>query len=314
MFNTPLGVRVRVFVTGGTGTLGKPTVRALVAAGHEVRAVARSDGSAVALRALGATPALVEDFFDKGEMERAVEGCDAIAHLASRVPPLRHMRKRASWRDNDRLRSQGASILVNAALASGIRIYVQPSVTFVYQDLGDTALYESAPVDAPWPLSSARDAEREASRITARGGEGVVLRCASFYGAAAASTHEMIRLARWRLLPLVGTGEQYVSSIHVDDAATAVVAALSVRAGIYNVSDDESLPARVHLQAFTEAFGFKPPRRVSLRTARLLLGPAAEILGRSQRVANTMFRSASGWAPRYASVREGWPAVAAMLR
>lgn len=305
---------MKVFVTGGTGTLGRPAVSALVEAGHEVRAAARSDASAAAVRELGATPVLIEDLFDKGEIERAVEGCEAIAHLATRVPPLRQMRKRGAWRDNDRLRSQGSSILVNAALAAGIRIYVQPSVTLLYQDLGDTVLYESAPVDAPWPLSSARDAEREASRITARGGEGIVLRCSSFYGAEVASTHEMVGLARWRLLPLLGTGEQYVSSIHVADAATAVVAALTVRAGIYNVTDDEPLPAKIQLEAFTQAFGFKSPRRVSARTARLLLGPAAEIFGRSQRVDNTMFRSASGWAPQHASVREGWPAVAAALR
>ena len=305
---------MKVFVTGGTGTLGRPTVSALVEAGHEVRAAARSDTSAAALRTLGATPVLVEDLFDVGEIARAVEGSEAIAHLASRTPPLRRMRKRAAWRDNDRLRSQGSSILVNAALAAGIRIYVQPSVTLLYQDLGDTVLYESAPVDAPWPISSARDAEREASRVTARGGEGIVLRCSSFYGAEAASTREMIGLARWRLLPVLGTGDQYVSSIHIADAATAVVAALAVPAGIYNVTDDESLPAREQLAAFAQAFGFKSPRRVSARVARVLLGPAGEVLGRSQRVANTMFRSASGWAPRYASVREGWPAVAATLR
>lgn len=305
---------MKIFVTGATGTLGRPTVRALVEAGHEVRGLARSAASAAVLRALGATPVPVEDFFDTGEMQRAVEGSEAIAHLATRIPPLRHMRKRAAWRDNDRLRSQGASILVNAALATGIRIYVQPSVTFLYQDLGDTVLYETAPVEAPWPLSSARDAEREASRITARGGEGIVLRCSAFYGPEAASTHEMISLARWRLLPLVGTGEHYVSSIHVADAAAAVVASLTAPAGIYNVTDDEPLPARDQLEAFTQAFGFKSARHVSVRTARVLFGPAGAILARSQRVANTMFRSVSGWAPRYASVREGWPAVAATLR
>ena len=98
-------------------------------------------------------------------------------------------------------------------------------------------------------------------------------------------------LARWRLLPLVGTGEQFVSSIHVADAAAAVAASLTLPAGIYNVTDDEPLPAREQLEAFTRAFGFKSPRRVSVRTARLLLGPAGAILARSQRAANTMFRS-----------------------
>ena len=97
-------------------------------------------------------------------------------HLATRIPPLAQMRKLANWRDNDRLRSQGASVLVNAALAAKARIYVQESITFLYQGLGDTQLFETAPIDAPQPLASARDAERETARFSARGGQGVVLR------------------------------------------------------------------------------------------------------------------------------------------
>ena len=46
----------------------------------------------------------------------AVAGSEAILHLATRIPPLAQMRKLAAWRDNDRLRSQGASILVNEGL------------------------------------------------------------------------------------------------------------------------------------------------------------------------------------------------------
>ena len=124
----------------------------------------------------------------------------------------------------------------------------------------------------------------------------------------------MVALARWRLLPLIGSGERYVSSVHVDDAARAIAAAVAVPAGIYHVSDDEALPARAYFEAFAAAFERKMPRRISARAARLLLGPAAALLVRSQRVANTMFRSVSEWTPRYPSVREGWPAVATALR
>jgi nucleoside-diphosphate-sugar epimerase len=292
-------------VAGATGTLGRPTVQAMVAAGHEVRGLARSAASATVLRGLGAVPVAVADFFDAREVHDAVAGSEAIVHLATRIPPLRRMRKRAAWRDNDRLRSQGSSILVNAALAHGIRIYVQQSVTFLYQDLGETVLYETAPVDAAWPLGSARDAEREASRVTARGGQGVVLRLASLYGPAVPSTREMMALARWRLLPVLGSGAQYVSSIHVEDAATAVAAALAVPAGIYNVADDEPVTMRAYVAALARSVGARAPFRIPPRLVRPLLGPAGEILARSQRVANTMFRSVSGWTPRYPSVHDG---------
>ena len=303
---------MRIFVAGGTGTLGRPVVRGLVQAGHEVRALARTAERAAPLRALGAEPVVV-DLFDASAVQEAAAGSEAILHLATRIPPLARMRRRRAWRDNDRLRNQGASILVNAAIAVRARVYVQESVTFLYQDLGDTWLYETAPIDPAWPLASARDAEREAARFSARGGEGVVLRFGGFYAPYAPSTLQALGLARWGLFPIVGGGDRYVSSIHVDDAAAGVVAALGVPGGIYNVCDDEPVTLDAYAAALADAFGFRRPWHVSPGLARLLLGPAVQVLTRSQRVANTMFKAVSGWAPRYPSVREGWRAVAAAL-
>jgi nucleoside-diphosphate-sugar epimerase len=300
---------MRVFVAGGTGTLGRPTVQLLVAAGHEVRALVRTDERAARVRTLGAEP-VVGDLFDVRAMTVAVDGCDAILHLATRIPPLAKMRKLSAWRDNDQLRSHGASVLVNAGLAVGARIYVQESITFLYRGLGDTWLYETAPIDAPQPLASARDAERETARFSARGGQGVVLRFGLFYSAGAPSTHDTVRLARWRLFPVVGPGDQFVSSVHVDDAAAAVVAALGVPAGIYNVADDEPVPMRDYVAALTDAFGFHRAWRLPLAIARPLFGPSIEVFVRSQRVATTMFKAVSSWAPRHPNVREGWQSVA----
>lgn len=304
---------MRVFVAGGTGTLGRPTVRLLVAAGHEVRALARTPERSAALRALGAEP-VVADFFDLQAMTEAVAGAEAVLHLATRIPPLAEARKLANWRDNDRLRSQGSSILVSAALAAKAKIYVQESITFLYQSLGDTQIFETAPIDAPQPLASARDAERETARFTARGGQGIVLRFGGFYSAEAPSTLAMVGLARRRLFPIVGAGDHYVSSILVADAAAATVAALGVPAGVYNVVDEEPLPMRDWMRALTDAFGFKPARHVPHWLARFVMGPAVEVLTRSQRVNNTMFKAVTSWTPSQPSVRQGWRAVATAMR
>ena len=300
---------MRVFGAGGTGTLGRPTVKLLIAAGHQVRALAPTAERAPLLQSLGAEP-IVADFFDARAMTAAVDGCDAILHLATRIPPLAQMRKLSAWRDNDQLRSHGASVMVNAALAAGARIYVQESITFLYRGLGDTWLYETAPIDAPQPLASARDAERETARFSARGGQGVVLRFGMFYSAEAPSTRSMIALARRRLFPILGAGDHYVSSIHVDDAAAAVVAALGAPAGIYNVADDEPLPMREYVGALTDAFGFGRAWHLPIWIARRVLGPGVEVMTRSQRVATTMFKAVASWAPRHADVRQGWRAVA----
>lgn len=304
---------MKVFVAGGTGTLGRPTVRALVAAGHAVRALVRGPERASLVSADGAEPVLA-DLFDARAMQAAIAGSEAVLHLATRIPPLTAMRRRAAWRENDRLRNQGTSILVNAALATSARIYVQESITFLYADRGDEVLYETAPLAPAFPVSSARDAEREAERFGIRGGQGVVLRFGSFYAPYAPSTLETVRLARRRLFPVLGSGTQFVSPIHVDDAAAAVVGALGVAAGIYNVVDDAPLPLADYVGALTDAFGFRPAFRLPEVLARVMIGPASEVLLRSQRVANTMFKAVSGWTPRHANAREGWRAVAEELR
>ncbi len=304
---------MRVFVAGGTGTLGRPVLRLLREAGHDVVGLARTSERGEALRALGAEP-LVGDLFDLRAMTAALTGCDAAMHLATRIPPLPKMRKLANWRDNDRLRSQGASVLVSAALAAGVKIYVQESITFLYQSLGDTQIFETAPVDAPQPLASARDAERETARFTARGGQGVVLRFGSFYSADAPSTQATVALARRRLFAVLGSGDHYMSAIHVDDAAAATVAALAVPAGVYNVVDDEPLPMRDYVAALTDAFGCKRAFHLPLWAARMAFGPAVEAFTRSQRVNNTMFKAVTSWTPRQTSVRQGWRAVAAAMK
>jgi nucleoside-diphosphate-sugar epimerase len=298
-----------LLVAGGTGTVGGARLKKILGAGQGGGARAPGAARPPLLRTLGADP-IVADLFDARAMTAAVDGCEAILHLATRIPPFTKMRKLAAWRDNDQLRSHGASVMVNAGLAVGARAYLQESITFLYRGLGDTWLYETAPIDAPQPLASARDAERETARFSARGGQGVVLRFGMFYSADAPSTRSMVALARRRLFPILGAGDHYVSSIHVDDAAAAVVAALQVPAGIYNVADDEPLPMREYVGALTEAFGFGRAWHLPMWVARRLFGPSIEVMTRSQRVATTMFKAVSAWAPRHVDVRAGWPAVA----
>src|SRR5690349_17585702 len=124
---------MRLFVTGATGVLGRPTVRALVAAGHDVRAVARDDAKAGQLREAGAEPVVV-DVFDHDAIDGAVAGVDAVLHLATNVPPLRSMAMRGAWRTHNRLRTEANRNLLDAARAHGVDRFVKESITFVYPD------------------------------------------------------------------------------------------------------------------------------------------------------------------------------------
>src|SRR5262249_52853294 len=160
---------------------------------------------------------------------------------------------------------------------------------------------------------AAWDAEGETKRFTESGRRGIALRFAGFYAPYARSTRDSVRLARYRLFPIFGTGESFFSSIHVDDAAVAAVAPLDAPAGADNVTDDPPVRFGEDAEALADAFGFGRPVRLPAAVARLALGPLAKVLLRSQRVSNRRFKDAAGWAPLHVSVREGWRSIAAAM-
>ena len=297
-----------MFVVGATGVLGRRVVPLLVAAGHEVGAVARSEARAELLRGLGARPVPV-DVFDAGALRAAVAGHEVVCNLATRIPSTMRMATPGAWAENDRIRVEASRNLVDAALAGGARHYVQESIAFLYRGGRDEWLDETSPIDPVANLRSATVAETEAARVTAAGASGVVLRFAAFYGPDSVSTLDMIKLANRRIA--VGAAPNaYVSSITTDDAAGAVIASLSAPAGLYNVGDDEPVTRREFFAALAAALGVRPPFVAPAGLARLA-GARASILTRSQRVSNRRLVEATGWRPSSRSVREGWPVVVA---
>lgn len=302
---------MKVFLTGATGAIGPPTVRALRDANHDVRALARNEAKAAQLRTLGAEPVSV-DVFDADAVRAATAGCDAIAHLATNVPPMSRMARPGAWTTHNRLRTEATRHLLAAAEAHGITSFVKESIVFTYPDRGDAWIDESVPpTTGAKLLDPTLDGERLVTDFAARGGRGVVMRFGLFYGPASRSVDEGLRLAHLRSATLAGRPDAYQSSIHTADVATAVVAALGASAGTYNVVDDDPATRREYLDAFSAAFGLGRLRPTPPWLVRIFAGGAAPALTSSQRCANGRFRSETGWAPAYPSVREGWPAVAA---
>ena len=301
---------MKVFLTGGTGAIGPAAVRQLLEKGHDVRALARTDEKAVRLRAQGADPVTV-DLFDGDAVKTSVDGCDAVLHLATHVPPLRRMASKKGWAEHNGLRTTACDNLVDAALATGATTFVKESVSFVYPEGGDAWIDETTPPDESIEmLRPTLEGERIVDRFTAGGGRGIVLRYGLFYGPTARGTDEALRLARWRMAMVGGKPEGYLSSVHTDDVASAAVAALDAPSGIYNAVEDEPVTRRDYLDAFTAAFGIRRLRPMPTWLVRLTSGSAAAAVIRSWRVSNKKLRDATGWSPRYPSARQGWPAVA----
>lgn len=302
---------MKVFVAGGTGAMGGHAIPALIREGHEVAALARTPERAAGLAKQGADPVSVS-IFDRQALSAAFAGLDAVVNLTSAIPPMTQFVRAKAWRNNDRVRTEGSAAIVDAAIDAGVDRLVQESICMHYVDRGSEWIDEDWPTDL-FPRSRANlVAESNANRLCDAGGTAVVLRFGWFYGPGARHSEQFLALARRHIGVVMGSPDGYVSSIQMTDGGAAVAAALRAPAGTYNVVDDEPLKKRDYAAALAAAAGkrlwFRGPGR-----AALLLGHRVTSLTRSLRVSNARFRSATGWAPRYPSAREGWTATAATL-
>jgi nucleoside-diphosphate-sugar epimerase len=302
---------MKVFVTGGTGAIGGHVIPALISEGHTVSALARTPEKAAVLAEQGATAVLVS-IFDRSALTMAVAGHDAIANLATAIPPTTRFMRARAWQENDRIRTEGSAAVVDAAIAAGVPRVVQESVSMLYRDRGSSWIDEDMPVDE-YPLARANlAAEANLNRFSAGGGTGTVLRFGWFYGPGAAHSEQMLGMARRHIGSVLGPPESFLSSIHLVDAAAAVVAALRAPAGTFNVVDDEPLTKRDYATALAAAVGKNMWVRGPGRAA-MLFGDRLTSLTRSLRVSNARLRGITGWEPRYPSAREGWIAAARMV-
>lgn len=301
---------MKVFLTGATGVIGRRAVPLLLNAAHEVTTVGRTPEKRVALARMGVKVVDVS-LFDPAALRDAVAGHDAVINLATHMPPssVRMLVPRA-WAENDRVRREGSANLVDAAIAGGAVRFVQESFAPVYPDRGDAWIDESVPIRPIRYNATVADAERSAERFTAGARSGVVLRFAAFYGPDARHVVDMVRVVRRGWAPMPGSPSAFISSVSHDDAASAVVAALGLPAGIYNVTDDEPVSHREYFDSLAEALGVAVPR-LPPPWSTFLFGPAGPMLARSLRISNRKLREAADWSPRFRSVREGWRALAA---
>jgi 2-alkyl-3-oxoalkanoate reductase len=303
---------MNVFVAGGTGVVGRRLVPLLVGAGATVSAVARSDVKAAQLKKQGATPVRV-DLFDPAAVDAAVAGHDAVINVATRIPSGMRILMPRAFHENARIRSEASQNLALAAINARARTFIQESFAPTYPDRGDEWIDESVTIQPTSYVRSVLDAESAAAEFTKSGGTGIVLRFSMFYGPDSSLTLDAVNWVRRGFTPAFGASDAYMSSIWIDDAASAVFAALSVPAGTYNITDDVPMRRREAFELLAADLGVKPPRMLP-RWVTGAMGSVVETLARSQRISNARFRQAANWLPKVASLREGWKLLVGEIR
>ena len=173
---------MRVFVAGATGAIGRQLVPRLVAAGHEVHGMTRSESKRSVLSELGAVP-VVADALDPHQVAEAVAQAkpDVIVHQLTAIGAVdtRHMER--DFAQTNRLRTEGTDHLLSAGQAAGVRRFVAQSNAAVYGRTGAAVQTEEAFDPSPVPTMRAnQEAMRhlEAAVLGARvdGGDRAALR------------------------------------------------------------------------------------------------------------------------------------------
>jgi UDP-glucose 4-epimerase len=215
---------VRVLVTGANGYLGRAVVHLLSTAGHEPIAMVRKRSSP------SQTAARVADLLDDAALREALDGAEAVCHLAgltrareSMTEPLRYFR----------VNTGGTVALLEAMSAAGVSRIVFASTGSIYGTPERQPMTESLPDAPPHPYAASKLAAEWALHAQAGTGRlsAAVLRLMNVAGGADPDPTRLIprtfaAALNGSALEVNGDGSAIRDYLHIDDAAAAFVACL----------------------------------------------------------------------------------------
>jgi 2-alkyl-3-oxoalkanoate reductase len=296
---------MRVFVAGASGAIGQPLIAELLKQGHSVVGITTNEARAKQLERQGAE-AMIVDAFDATAVRAALRRSKAEAVIDELTSLPRELSDMPSYAAGDRkLRIEGGGNLLRAAVACGVRQYLQQSSGFFLKTPQGTLADESSPLDVNASPSVAASAqtytELEARLFSSPPISGTAIRYGFFYGPntwyypGQSAANMVIR----QQMPVVGKGEGVSSFVHIEDAAIGTVAALAAEPGVYNLVDDDPSPQSVWLPAFAQFLAAPAPPHMSEAEVKAAAGEdavyyATKLSGAS----NAKAKKILGWKPR----------------
>ncbi|WP_329062787.1 NAD-dependent epimerase/dehydratase family protein [Amycolatopsis sp. NBC_01480] len=273
---------MKVFLTGGSGYIGRATIAELVRQGHAVEALARSEQSAEAVTSAGAT-AVRGDLRDLDVLNHAAARADAVIHLAQ-----------ASTEEED----LAASTAMQDGVGAGT--YVHTSGSWVYGNT-DGVQDETAPWNPPGLVTWRKSVEDAVLARAGAGGRPVILQPGLLYGGDNRLIDVFfIQPGKQRgAIPYLGDGSAHWSLIHIDDLAPLYVAALNAAAGsVYLGVGGVNPTAKEVAEALAHGAGLKTTS-ITLDQARTEMGPIADAFALDQQLTPAKAQRELGWEPRH---------------
>lgn len=292
--------RARVLVVGASGFLGRAVVRALTEEGLEVHGLVRDSAKGECVRENGGIPFL-GDVLDPSSLRGAARGCASAIHLAAH--PSRD-------EDEARVRVEGARRLLEVARAEGLGRVIVGSGYWVYRGQPEW-IDEESPVDPRGESRTNFDAERVGLEANAPGVlEVLVVRPGMVYGDG--SWFRSLALSvRSGEYSVIGEGRNRWSFVSLPDCASAFARVLEsgVGGGVYNVVDGSPASLREFVDFVAAQMGAAPPRSVTREAVEAELGETVAHHLVADRPTSNQKLTGLGWRPRFATYRDGVPAV-----
>lgn len=251
---------MKIFLTGGSGFVGRHLLRRLHAQGHELVAAVRSTSAAEAVLREGAR-AWRGRLDDVRAVVQALGDCDAVVHAAA------HVKFWGPWAEFEAANIELTQVLLMAARSAGVPNFVHIGAASVVMRARGPLLGidESAPlVDSPWlPYSTTKArAETAVQRAATNGFRTVTLRPPFIWGPGDAVDRELGAAIRRGRFGWFGGGHYPYATCHVANLAEAVVLVLDapVSGEALFVSDGEPVQLRSFLERRITATGLSVTR------------------------------------------------------
>jgi nucleoside-diphosphate-sugar epimerase len=308
---------MRIFLAGASGAIGQTLIPLLIEQEHEVFGAFRNPAHADRVQSLGATPVVLDVFDGQAVVSRVTEiKPQVVIHQLTAIPAridIKHIDR--DFELTNRLRTEGTRNLATAAVQAGAEKFIAQSFAgWPYARRGITLKSEEDDLDPTPPpkMKPILDAIETLEHTTLRekAFTGIVLRYGPLYGphSSIASDGTMVDDLRKHKIPLIGQGTGVWSFLHLHDAATATVAALTqAQRGIYNIVDDDPAPVVEWLPFLAQCVGAPPPRHIPNWMANIAVGEhAVAMMNDIRGVSNAKARKELNWTPKWSSWREGF--------
>jgi nucleoside-diphosphate-sugar epimerase len=235
---------LKIFLTGGSGFVGQRLIPRLVADGHEVVALARSEQAAERVQGAGAR-ALRGDMTEPASLRAGLEGADVVVNLAA------HLQMWGDYKAFRAVNVDGVRNLLTAMRASDVRRLIHVSAAAVVMD-NPKAMFgvdERAPLRFPRFAPYIRT-KAEAEVVIREQGDGLsvsVLRPPFVWGPGSPVARQIAGQIRTGQFAWIRGGRYPYAACHVDNLNSAIVASLSGGEGVFFVDDGEPVEFRAFI-------------------------------------------------------------------